>query len=359
MKMCRRAEAVAFTVVLPLSEEGFPSDCAQQCAHEPPRRANMVGRGNSTKSLTIPRVLVIGSANVDFTVAVPRLPREGETVSGGTFHTSYGGKGANQAVAARRLGAEVRFVGCLGLDSYGAQIAEQFLHEGIPTDGLIRAEGATTGIALIMVDAAGRNQIAVAPGANLQLLPELARRHASLIPWAQVLLCQLEVPIHTVEWALTSAREHGVLTILNPAPAQPLPDMLVSIVDCLTPNAGEAEVLTGLTVEGPETAAQAAQQLLARGVRRVIVTLGTQGALFSDGTSGLHFPAFPVMAVDTTGAGDAFNGALAVGLAAGGTWEEAIPLANAAAALACTKWGAQASLPARSEVEAFLKQLRR
>ena len=218
---------------------------------------------------------------------------------------------------------------------------------------------AATGVALIVVDVEGRNQIAVAPGANRQLLPELARRHADLVAWAQVLLCQLETPIPTVQWALATARELGVLTILNPAPAQPLSDALLSLVDCLTPNAGEAEMLTGITVNGPEAATEAAQRLLARGVRRAIVTLGAQGALFCDGTSALHFPAFPVQAVDTTGAGDAFNGGLAVGLAARGSWEEAIPLANAAAALACTKRGAQTSLPTRAEVEAFLRQRKR
>lgn len=307
----------------------------------------------------MPRVTVIGSANVDFTVAVPRLPQEGETVLGGTLHVSFGGKGANQAVASRRLGADVRFVGCLGRDAHGDQIAEQLTAVGIPADGVIRVDEAATGVALIVVDAEGRNQIAVAPGANLHLVPELARRHARLVTWAEVLLCQLEIPIPTVQWALATAREHGALTILNPAPAQSLPEALLSLVDCLTPNAGEAEVLSGVRVEGPESATEAAQRLLARGVKRVIVTLGTQGALFCDGTSALHFSAFPVEVVDTTGAGDAFNGALAVGLAAHGTWEEAIPLANAAAALACTKRGAQASFPDRSAVETFLRALKR
>lgn len=307
----------------------------------------------------MPRVLVIGSANMDFTVAVPRLPAEGETVAGGTFYVSHGGKGANQAVAARRLGAEVRFVGCVGQDSQGDQVAEQLQAEGIPTDGLIHVEDAPTGVALIIVDTAGRNQIAVASGANLLLLPDLTRRHVSLVAWAQVLLCQLEIPVPTVQWALATGREHGVLTILNPAPAQQLPDALLSLVDCLTPNAVEAEALTGIVVEGPETAARAAQHLLARGVKRVIVTLGTDGVLFCDGDSALHFPAFPVEAVDTTGAGDAFNGGLAVGLAAGGTWEQALPLANAAAALTCTKRGAQTSFPRRAEVEAFMRGLKR
>lgn len=306
----------------------------------------------------MPRVLVIGSANIDFTVAVPRLPQEGETVLGGTLYVSHGGKGANQAVAARRLGAEVSFVGCLGRDAHGDRIAERLIEEGMSADGLIRVAEASTGVALIVVDVEGRNQIAVAPGANLDLLPDLAKRHAQLVAWAQVLLCQLEIPIPTVQWALATAREHGVLTLLNPAPAQALPDALLSLVDCLTPNAREASILTGIAVAGPDSASEAARQLLARGVRRVIVTLGAQGALFCDGTSALHFPAFPVTALDTTGAGDAFNAGLAVGLAAGGTWEEALPLANAAAALACTKPGAQASLPTRAEVETFLRDLR-
>jgi len=305
------------------------------------------------------RVLVIGSANMDFTVAVPRLPSEGETITGGRFYMSHGGKGANQAVAARRLGAEVRFVGCVGQDPQGDQVTDQLRAEGIPTEGLIHVEDAATGVALIMVDSEGRNQIAVASGANLHLLPDQAREHVSLLAWAQVLLCQLEIPLSTVEWALAAGRERGVLTILNPAPAQQLPDRLLPLVDCLTPNAVEAEILTGIAVKGPETAARAAQHLLARGVRRVIVTLGAQGVLSCDGTSALHFPAFPVDAVDTTGAGDAFNGALAVGLAAGGTWEEALPLANAAAALACTKRGAQTSFPRRAEVEAFMRALKR
>jgi ribokinase len=303
------------------------------------------------------RVLVIGSANMDFSVAVPRLPSEGETITGGRFYMSHGGKGANQAVAARRLGAEVRFVGCVGQDPQGDQVTDQLRAEGIPTEGLIHVEDAATGVALIMVDAEGRNQIAVASGANLHLLPDQAREHVSLLAWAQVVLCQLEIPISTVEWALAAGRERGVLTILNPAPAQQLPDRLLPLVDCLTPNAVEAEILTGVAVKGPEAATRAAQHLLTRGVRRVIVTLGAQGVLSCDGTSALHFPAFPVDAVDTTGAGDAFNGALAVGLAAGGTWEEALPLANAAAALACTKGGAQTSFPRRAEVEAFMRAL--
>jgi ribokinase len=168
----------------------------------------------------------------------------------------------------------------------------------------------------------------------------------------------LEIPVETVQWALAAAREHGALTILNPAPARTLPDALLSFADCLTPNAAEAGLLAGIPVDGPASATRAAQRLLSRGAKRVIVTLGAQGALDCDGRAAMHYPAFPVKAVDTTGAGDAFNGALAVGLAAGGSWQEALPLANAAAALACAKRGAQASFPTRGEVEAFLRKLR-
>jgi ribokinase len=304
----------------------------------------------------MPRVLVIGSANVDFTVAVPRLPREGETVSGGELTIAFGGKGANQAVAARRLGGEVRLVACLGQDSFGDQIAEQLLAEGIPGDGLSRVRDAATGTAVIMVDGEGRNQIAVAPGANQRLDP--ARVTLADLLWARVLLCQLETPLPTVLHALESARRLGRFTILNPAPSRQLPAEIFPLVDLLTPNEIEAVALTGVRIERLDDAADAGRRLLASGAGRVIVTLGGRGALLCDGDSAVHFPAFPVRVVDSVAAGDAFNGALAVGLAAGGSLEEAIPLANAAGALACTRRGAQPSLPHRSEVEEFLRQLK-
>jgi ribokinase len=306
----------------------------------------------------MPRVLVIGSANVDFTVTVARLPREGETVSEGRLHVGWGGKGANQALAARRLGAEVRFVGCVGEDPYGEEIAGSLAAAGIAVEGLHRAREARTGTALIVVDAEGRNQIAVAPGANRALTPAHLEARLGDFEWAQCLLVQLETPLESVLWALGAARRRRVLTILNPAPARALPDDLFPLVDCLTPNAGEAALLTGERVEGPEAAGAAARRLLARGVGRVVVTLGADGALAADGSAALHYPAFAVDAVDTTGAGDAFNAGLAVGLAAGGTLDQAIPLANAAAALACTRTGAQDALPDRRQVEAFLRSLR-
>ena len=305
----------------------------------------------------MPRVCVIGSANVDYTVGLSRLPNPGETVSGGTLLVNLGGKGANQALAARRLGGEVRMIGCVGDDPAGRRIAESLRAAGIDVSGLTMAPDAATGTALIMVDAQGRNQIAVAPGANHRLTVEMVAPHAGSIAWADVVACQLETPLPVVRWALGAARRQQVTTVLNPAPVQPLDAEILELVDYLTPNQHEAARLTGLSVDTLEDAGAAAARLRAAGTGVVLVTLGDRGVLACDGESMAHFPAFPVEAVDTTAAGDAFNGALAVGLAAGGSLEQAIPLANAAAALACTKRGAQDSLPQRAEVEAFLRSL--
>jgi len=306
----------------------------------------------------VPRVCVIGSANLDFTVALPRLPRVGETVSSGTLLVNHGGKGANQAVAARRLGAEVRMVGCLGDDASGAEIRRGLAGRGIGVDGLVATGEAATGTALIFVDREGRNQIGVAPGANHRLTVEMARASQEAIAWAEVVLCQLEVPVPVVRWALEAARHRGAITVLNPAPVQELSDEMLGLVGYLTPNAGEAAALTGIEVNDLESGRRAAARLRERGAGTVIVTLGEQGALVCDGSSVVHFEAFPITPVDTTGAGDAFNGALAVGLAAGGSLEQVIPLASAAAALTCTRRGAQDALPTRTDVERFLQSLK-
>lgn len=306
----------------------------------------------------MPRVCVIGSANLDYTVALPRLPRVGETVSAGTLLINRGGKGANQAVAARRLGAEVRMIGCVGDDEAGEDMRRGLAAEGIGVDGLATAPGVATGTALIFVDREGRNMIGVAPGANHQLTVEMARTGEDAIGWAQVAVCQLEVPVPVVRWALETARRQGVTTLLNPAPVQELSDELLGLVDYLTPNEGEVAALTGIEVQDLDSGRRAATRLCERGVGTVVITLGEQGALVCDAGSAVHFEAFPVTAVDTTGAGDAFNGGLAVGLAAGGSLEQVIPLASAAAALKCTRRGAQAALPDRADVERFLQSLR-
>jgi ribokinase len=292
---------------------------------------------------------VVGSANVDFTVAVGRLPAPGETVSEGTLLVNHGGKGANQAVAARRLGADVRFVGCVGDDASGRAIRDALAAEGIGVDGLTTSGSAPTGTALIVVDAAGRNQIAVAPGANRSLTVEMAQASADDFGWAQVVLCQLETPLPTVRWALAEARRRGALTLLNPAP---VPDVAIEpwpAVDYLTPNAGEAARLGGAS-----DPAAAAAALRARGAGTVIVTLGERGGLVESACGCFTFEALAIAAVDTTAAGDAFNAGLGVALAEGRPPASAVRFASAVAALACTRRGAQASLPVRHEVEALL-----
>lgn len=306
----------------------------------------------------MPRVCVVGSANLDYTVALPRLPRVGETVSAGTLLVNRGGKGANQAVAARRLGAEVRLIGCVGDDDAGAAMRRALDEQGIGVEGVVTAPGVASGTALIFVDREGHNQIGVAPGANHRLTVEMARAGEPSIEWAQVLVSQLEVPVPVVRWALETARRHGVPTVLNPAPVQELSDELLGLVTYLTPNAGEVAALTGIEVSDLDSGRRAAARLCERGVGTVIITLGEEGALVYDGATAVHFEAFPIEAVDTTGAGDAFNGALAVGLSAGGSLEQVIPLASAAAALTCTRRGAQDALPDRADVERFLQSLR-
>jgi ribokinase len=291
-------------------------------------------------------------------MALPRLPRVGETVSSGTLLVNRGGKGANQAVAARRLGAEVRLIGCVGDDDSGSAMRRGLAEEGIGVEGLVTAPGVATGTALIFVDREGRNQIGVAPGANHRLTVEMARAGEGSIGWGQVLVTQLEVPVPVVRWALETARRHGIPTVLNPAPVQELSDELLALVAYLTPNAGEIAALTGIEVTDLDSGRRAAARLCERGVGTVIITLGEEGALVCDGATAVHFEAFPVEAIDTTGAGDAFNGGLAVGLAAGGSLEQVIPLASAAAALTCTRRGAQDSLPHRADVERFLQSLR-
>jgi ribokinase len=299
----------------------------------------------------MPKVIVIGSANVDFTVAVDRLPTPGETVLGREFYQSYGGKGANQAVAARKAGADVVFLTKIGTDTNGKMMEKHLVSSGLPPTGILRDPKTPTGVALIMVDRMGINQIAVAPGSNQILTPEEVQRASSLMAGARVLLVQLEIPMATVHQALTLAKKHRLMTILNPAPAQPLSTDLLKLVDILTPNEGEA-----CRLGGQEAAEEGARVLMKRGAGSVIVTRGAGGALLMDSESGSRsFEGFSVEAVDSTGAGDAFNGALACALASGDKLDKAITFANAAGALATTKRGAQEAMPSRREIE----QLRR
>lgn len=300
------------------------------------------------------RIVVVGSANVDFTVEVARLPGPGETVTEGTLLVARGGKGANQAVAARRLGAEVRLVACVGDDAPGREVRQALASEGIGVQGLRVTGTAATGTALVVVDAQGRNQIAVAPGANRALTPEDVDARDADLAWAEVVVVSLEIPLPCARRALQGAHRHGAVTILNPAPPPEQGLDFLHLVDHVTPNEREAARLTALPLTSPGQAARVAAALRDRGARHAVLTLGAAGA-FVGGPGGTeHVPAFSVRAVDTTGAGDAFNGALAVALAEGRPLGAAVRFASAAAALACTVRGAQPSMPPRADVERLL-----
>jgi len=302
-------------------------------------------------------ICVVGSANTDMVVRVPRLPGRGETVLGGEFVTAGGGKGANQAIAARRLGAEVCFVARLGQDAFGDAALAAYRTEGLRTDLIGRDPEAPSGIALILVEDDGENQIAVAPGSNARLSAEDVRRARPAIAGSDILVVQLEVPLDAVRAALEEARQAGVRTILNPAPAPaaPLADDLYPLVDVLNPNRSEAGALVGAPVVDVASAESAARRLLDRGVGGVVVTLGREGALVVAHGVVRPIPAYPVASVDATGAGDAFTAGLAVALARRATLVEAAGYASAVAALATAKVGAQPSLPTAGEVAAFLE----
>lgn len=294
-------------------------------------------------------IVVVGSANIDFTLKVDRMPHRGETILGRELSVSFGGKGANQAVAARLAGAEVSFIGKVGRDPHGEQIRKNLESVGIGVAGLISDASCSTGVAFILVDPSGENQIVVGSGCNSHLTPDDLESREQLLSGA-ILLLQLETPQETILWALQRAKERGIRTLLNPAPAAPLPREYFSFVDLLTPNETEASSITGVPVKDGDGAEKAAARLLEMGCGEVIITLGARGCLWIGKGRARHFPAFPVLTVDSTGAGDAFSGALAAALAEGRPMEDAIPFANAAGALATTRRGAQESLPDRTAI---------
>jgi ribokinase len=297
-----------------------------------------------------PTLLVVGSSNTDMVVQADHLPVPGETLLGGTFLMNPGGKGANQAVAATRLGAAVTFVAKVGDDVFGRTATEQFQAEGIDTRFIVPDPEYPSGVALITVDARGENCIVVAPGANARLQPTDAEAAlAELAPGTFVLL-QLETPLDTVGYVAEQARRRGARVVLNPAPAQALPDELYPLLFALTPNETEAELLTGIHVHDEATARQAAEVLRSRGVGHVVLTLGARGAYLLDDAGGRTVPAPAVTARDTTAAGDCFNGALVVALAEGRSLDEAAAFACQAAAISVTRLGAQASMPTRAEL---------
>lgn len=305
------------------------------------------------------RILVAGSSNTDMIIRLDRLPRPGETRLGGEFSTGGGGKGANQAIAAARAGGDVAFIGCFGADSLGDEALVALVAEGIDTSRCRRDAAAPSGVAQILVAADGENSIAVAPGANALLSPADIDSGSSLLEGAAVILLQLETPLDTVQAALETARRHHCYTVLNPAPACELPAAFFPLVDLITPNETEAKHLTGIAVASDSDAEAAAHALHDRGVRDVIITRGSAGVTLSQQSpEGLvrscHRPAFAVSALDTTAAGDVFNGCIVARLAAGQDLADAIPFAQAASAIAVQQLGAQGSIPRRDDINHFL-----
>ena len=296
-------------------------------------------------------IFVVGSLNADLVTRLERFPAPGETVTALDLAVHAGGKGANQAYAAARLGGRVALLGCIGRDANGELLMQSLRSVGVDVSPVVRDDEAPTGLALIALDASGENQIVVVPGANARLTPELVQAHAARIAAAAVVLLQLEVPLDAVLAAARIARNGGATVILDPAPARPLPAPLLECVDFLTPNQRELQTLTGRAAGEP---AEQAARSLADGRRRVIVKMGEAGALLVEADRQSSWPALRVDAVDATGAGDAFNAALAVALAEGRPLPEAGRLATAAGALCVTRAGAQPSMPTRPEVEAAL-----
>ncbi|UHG89980.1 ribokinase [Spirosoma oryzicola] len=308
------------------------------------------------------QILVIGSSNTDMVVKAEKLPAPGETVMGGTFLMNPGGKGANQAVAAARLveaskGGSVTFVAKVGNDIFGKQALDGFEREGINTTYVQTDSDHPSGVALINVDASGENSITVAPGANANLLPEETEAALQSAEPGALVLLQLEIPLPTVEYVVRRASERGLRVILNPAPAQTLPPDLFPHLFLITPNETEAELLTGVRVVDLATAEKAAQKLQEMGVSNVVITLGSKGAyLTTDSQSGQLVETPVVKAIDTTAAGDCFNGALTVALSEGKTLADAVTFACRAASVSVTRMGAQASAPYRHELEPLLSK---
>jgi ribokinase len=315
-------------------------------------------------------ILVIGSLNADLVVRAPRFPAPGETIQGQDLATLPGGKGANQAVAAARLGASVAMTGRVGKDSFGSVLIENLKQNHVDVTHVVRDDVAATGTAVIVVDAGGQNSIVLSPGANGKVTPADVASASFSDPsaalrqaqrggsgrGARFLLLQLEIPLETVLSAARYAKEKGLRVLLNPAPARALPDELLGLADFILPNETELSLLTGQAVSDVRSAETAARSLVPRGAKNVIVTLGANGALIVNKESAKHIASFHVQVVDTTAAGDAFIGGFAVALLHGKSLEDAVQYACACGALAVTKFGAQPSLPTKQEVQEFLEK---
>ncbi|UTM59411.1 ribokinase [Photobacterium sp. CCB-ST2H9] len=302
------------------------------------------------------KLVVLGSVNADHVLRVPDFPRPGETLQGRDYQVIPGGKGANQAVAAARLKADTGFIACIGDDAFGIHIRERFKCDGINTAGVKMQPNCPTGIAMIQVSDSGENTICLSPEANDCLTAERIEPDLARIREARFLLMQLETPLDGIEKAAQEAKAHQTNVILNPAPARALPDSLLSCVDVITPNETEAEVLTGITVTDHASAQRAADVLHRKGIEIVLITLGAKGVWLSQNGRGQLIPGYKVDAVDTTAAGDTFNGAFVTGLLEEMSLESAIQFGHAAAALSVTRFGAQTSIPNREEVDVFLSE---
>lgn len=297
------------------------------------------------------KIVVIGSSNTDMTVKAQRLPIPGETILGGTFIMNPGGKGANQAIAAARLGADVTFISKIGNDLFGIQALETYKSEMIKTEYIFTDNQNPSGVALISIDSFGENCIIVAAGANMSLSPQDINKAFNSIKEADVILIQLEIPLDTVEYAVDMAYGLGKKVILKPAPARPLSVKLIKKLYAIVPNRVEAEILTGIKVSDEKSAHKAAQIISRKGVGNVVVTMGKNGAFVKEGDAYRWLLAKDVETVDTTGSGDVFCGALSVYLSEGYSLMESVAFANTAAAIAVTRIGAQSAIPFRYEVD--------
>lgn len=302
------------------------------------------------------KLVVLGSINADHILNLEHFPTPGETVTGQEYQVAFGGKGANQAVAAGRSGADIAFIACVGDDDTGNRVCKQLASDKIDTSPISTIKDASTGVALIFVNGAGENVIGIHAGANGALTPSLVAEQNQKIAEASALLMQLESPLESVLAAAKIAHQNQTKVVLNPAPACELSDELLGLVDMITPNETEAEKLTGVRVENDDDAAVAANALHAKGIETVIITLGSRGVWLSENGKGQRVPGFKVKAVDTIAAGDTFNGALVTALLEEKPMNEAIRFAHAAAAIAVTRKGAQPSVPWRHEIDEFLQQ---
>jgi ribokinase len=300
------------------------------------------------------KIVVIGSSNIDLLMKMDRLPKVGETVTGATFMQVYGGKGANQAVAAARAGGDVSFINCVGDDAYTPQMLENFIAEGIDTQFVFKNNNLTSGHALIMIGSEGKNYLSVAPGANADLSPDKIKEANEVIEKAAIIVMQYEIPLKTIEYVLDLAQEYNIPVLWNFAPAQKLDIAYLKKTEILVVNETEASFITNMEVTNRETAEKAAQKLLELGSKLVILTLGADGVVYGTKNEMTHVPAFKVKAEDTTAAGDTFCGSFAVAHTEGKSLKEAILFSSAAAALAVTRMGAQPSIPNRKEIDSFL-----